>query len=406
MIAVASLIVLIAVIAFSAVTKKNAGVVGLVAAYIFSIIAAKCGTEINVSKVVTGNWPTSVFFIVLATTFLFGIATLNGTTQALSRNIVCLARGNAKILPVIFFLFGAIISAAGAGGLIVAVIMPIALFVAVENGISVLMMSLVTMGGIMVGGLSPLAINGIVAQQLSVENNIIGESLSGYLPLWGAYATAMTLFSIGAYFLLGGLHPKKMENAATPHFTGFDKNQTLTLAAILVVLIGVIFFVLLMLGAVDQKKAIAAVPWSTIILICGMSVLISVVNTCGGIAFLSDGLENIIGERTAQPIMMVLGGLMGAVSSGTGVVMPTLIPLSAELSQTLGISSMSIVIGVIVGTNGVVISPLSTVGGICVGCAPESVDKDKLYNQLLLAAISFIVMSVVLSFIGVFRIFG
>ena len=426
MIAVASLIVLIAVIAFSAVTKKNAGVVGLVAAYIFSIAAAKCGTEINVSKVVTGNWPTSVFFIVLATTFLFGIATLNGTTQALSKNIVCLARGNAKILPVIFFLFGAIISAAGAGGLIVAVIMPIALFVAVENGISVLMMSLVTMGGIMVGGLSPLAINGIVAQQLSVENNIIGESLSGYLPLWGAYATAMTLFSIGAYFLLGGLHPKKMENAATPHFTGFDKNQTLTLAAILVVLIGVIFFgqniglisfacagVLLMLGAVDQKKAIAAIPWSTIILICGMSVLIcgmsvliSVVNTCGGIAFLSDGLENIIGERTAQPIMMVLGGLMGTVSSGTGVVMPTLIPLSAELSQTLGISSISIVIGVIVGTNGVVISPLSTVGGICVGCAPESVDKDKLYNQLLLAAVSFIVMSVVLSFIGVFRIFG
>ena len=426
MIAVASLIVLIAVIAFSAVTKKNAGVVGLVAAYIFSIAAAKCGTEINVSKVVTGNWPTSVFFIVLATTFLFGIATLNGTTQALSKNIVCLARGNAKILPVIFFLFGAIISAAGAGGLIVAVIMPIALFVAVENGISVLMMSLVTMGGIMVGGLSPLAINGIVAQQLSVENNIIGESLSGYLPLWGAYATAMTLFSIGAYFLLGGLHPKKMENAATPHFTGFDKNQTLTLAAILVVLIGVIFFgqniglisfacagVLLMLGAVDQKKAIAAIPWSTIILICGMSVLIcgmsvliSVVNTCGGIAFLSDGLENIIGERTAQPIMMVLGGLMGAVSSGTGVVMPTLIPLSAELSQTLGISSISIVIGVIVGTNGVVISPLSTVGGICVGCAPESVDKDKLYNQLLLVAVSFIVMSVVLSFIGVFRIFG
>lgn len=78
MIAVASLIVLIAVIAFSAVTKKNAGVVGLVAAYIFSLAAAKCGTEINVSKVVTGNWTTSVFFIVLATTFLFGIATFIG----------------------------------------------------------------------------------------------------------------------------------------------------------------------------------------------------------------------------------------------------------------------------------------------------------------------------------------
>ena len=56
------------------------------------------------------------------------------------------------------------------------------------------------------------------------------------------------------------------------------------------------------------------------------------------------------------------------------------------------------------------ISDLNSVCGVMISvvntCGPESVDKDKLYNQLLLAAISFIVMSVVLSFIGVFRIFG
>ena len=419
MIAVASLLVLIVVIVFSAFTKKNAGIIGLVAAYILAVVAQRYGVDINASNIVVENWPISVFFIVFATTFLFGIATLNGTTQTLSRNIVCLARGNARLLPVIFFLFGGIISAAGAGGLIVAVVMPIALFVAVENGISVLMMSLVTMGGIMVGGLSPLAINGIVAQQVSVKNNIIGESLSSYLPLWGAYAVAMIIFSIGAYILLGGLCLQKNENTKIPHFVGFDRNQTLTLVAICVVLVSVIFFeqniglisfacagILLMLGAVDQKKAIAAVPWSTIILICGMSVLISVINKCGGITFLSDGLQNIIGESTAQPIMMVVSGLMGAVSSGTGVVMPTLLPLASDLSKTLDISSLSLAIGVIIGTNGVVISPLSTVGGICVGCAPKSVDKDKLYNQLLFAAVCFIFMSVVLSFIGVFKIFG
>ncbi len=418
MIAVASLIVLVGVIALSVVTKKNAGVIGLVAAYIFALIANACGTNINVSKIVTGNWPMSVFFIVLATTFLFGIATLNGTTQALSKNIVCLARGNAKVLPILFFLFGAIISAAGAGGLIVAVIMPVALFVAVENGISVLMMSLVTMGGIMVGGLSPLAINGIVAQQLSVSNGIIEEGLAGYMPLWGAYAAAMTVFSIAAYFIFGGLKPQKTATEK-PHFVPFDSKQWMTIAAIVVVLVGVIFFgqniglisfacagVLLLVGAVDQKKAIASIPWSTIILICGMSVLISVVNACGGIAFLSDKLENVMGTRSAQPIMVVLGGLMGAVSSGTGVVMPTLIPLAADLSGKLGISALTMVIGVIVGTNGVVISPLSTVGGICVACAPESINKDKLYNQLLLAAVTFIAFSTIASALGLFGIFG
>lgn len=418
MIAVASLMVLMGVIALSVVTKKNAGVIGLVAAYIFALIANACGTNISVSKIVTGNWPMSVFFIVLATTFLFGIATLNGTTQALSKNIVCLARGNAKVLPILFFLFGAIISAAGAGGLIVAVIMPVALFVAVENGISVLMMSLVTMGGIMVGGLSPLAINGIVAQQLSVSNGIIEEGLAGYMPLWGAYAAAMTVFSIAAYFIFGGLKPQKTATEK-PNFVPFDSKQWMTIAAIVVVLVGVIFFgqniglisfacagVLLLVGAVDQKKAIASIPWSTIILICGMSVLISVVNACGGIAFLSDKLENVMGARSAQPIMVVLGGLMGAVSSGTGVVMPTLIPLAADLSGKLGISALTMVIGVIVGTNGVVISPLSTVGGICVACAPESINKDKLYNQLLLAAVTFIAFSTIASALGLFGIFG
>ena len=64
------------------------------------------------------------------------------------------------------------------------------------------------------------------------------------------------------------------------------------------------------------------------------------------------------------------------------------------------------VIGVIVGTNGVVISPLSTVGGICVACAPESINKDKLYNQLLLAAVTFIAFSTIASALGLFGIFG
>ena len=62
--------------------------------------------------------------------------------------------------------------------------------------------------------------------------------------------------------------------------------------------------------------------------------------------------------------------------------------------------------GVIVGTNGVVISPLSTVGGIAVGSAPEAVDKDKLYNELLLSAIAFILLNAIASALGLFVIFG
>ena len=412
MIPVMSLVVLVAVIALSVITKKNAGILAIMAAFIFSSIAAACGVDITASKIVSSGWPMSVFFIVLATTFLFGIANLNGTTEALSQNIACLARGNAKLLPILFFLLGAVVSGAGAGGLIVAVIMPIALYVAVENGISVIMMSLVTMGGIMVGGLSPLAINGIVASQLSAE-----QGLTDYNSMWLAYAVSMTIFSIGAYLIFGGLKLKKMTQK--PTFVRFDRKQVMTLVAILVVLIGVISFgldiglmcftcagILLLLGAADQKKAIASIPWATILLIGGMAVLINVVNTCGGIDFLSDKLSAVMGPRSAQPIFVILGGLMGAVSSGTGVVMPTLIPLASQLAGELGtVSAMRLVIGVIVGTNGVVISPLSTVGGIAVGSAPEGVDRDKLYNQLLLAAVVFNLLNAAAAALGLFHVF-
>ena len=291
--------------------------------------------------------------------------------------------------------------------------MPIALFVAVENNISALMMSLVTMGGIMVGGLSPLAINGIVAKQLAEE-----QGLFNYNTMWLAYGVSMSVFSFAAYFLFGGLKLKKMETR--PSFERFDSKQLLTLAAILTVLVSVIFFkqdiglmcfccagILLLLNAADQKKAIASIPWATILLIGGMAVLINVVKTCGGIDFLADKLSAVMGPRSAQPIFVILGGLMGAVSSGTGVVMPTLIPLASQLSAELGtVSATRLVTGVIVGTNGVVISPLSTVGGIAVGSAPESVDKEKLYNQLLLAAVSFILLNALASALGLFYVFG
>ncbi|MGI6200449.1 MAG: SLC13 family permease [Christensenellales bacterium] len=413
MIAVWSLIILVAVIAISAITKKNAGILAIIAAFIFSTIAAANGVDIQVGKIVSSGWPMTVFFIVLATTFLFGIANLNGTTEALSQNIACLARGNAKVLPLLFFLLGAVISGAGAGGLIVAVIMPVALYVAVENKIPVLMMSLVTMGGIMVGGLSPLAINGIVAQQLAQE-----QGLMNYNAMWLAYGVSMTIFSLGAYLLLGGLKVQRM--AQKPSFVKFDKKQLMTLAAIAAVLVGVIGFgldiglmcftcagLLLLLGAADQKKAVASIPWSTIILIGGMAVLINVVKTCGGIDLLSDQLSKVMGPRSAQPIFVILGGLMGAVSSGTGVVMPTLIPLASQLATELGtVSAMRLVIGVVVGTNGVVISPLSTVGGIAVASAPESVNRDKLYNQLLLAAVAFILLNAAASALGLFWVFG
>ncbi|MDY3868065.1 MAG: SLC13 family permease [Pyramidobacter sp.] len=405
---VLSLVVLVGVIALSVVTKKNCGIIALVAAYLLGTFAV----GMKASAIYAAGWPMGVFFIALSTTFLFSVATVNGTVEVMAKNIAFFAGGSARLLPVIFFIGGAVISGIGAGGLVVAIIMPIALFVAVENKIPVIMMSLVTMGGIMVGGLSPLAINGIVANRLAIE-----QGITNYSALWIPYGVSMTLFSVAAYIVFGGITLPRAENCSGNRFTPFDRNQTLTLTAIAVLLVGVIAFkqdlgllafacggVLLLLNAADQKKVIASMPWGTILLICGMAVLLKVVVTAGGITLLSEKLKTVLSPRSAQPIFVALGGLMGAVSSGTGVVMPTLIPLAADIAKQMPEvgSPLALIIAVIVGTNGVVISPLSTVGGLCVASAPEGVDRDKLYNQLLLSAVIFCAGSAVAAFMGLY----
>jgi len=420
-VAIISLSMLIAVIVISIVTKKNAGLLGIIGAFIVALIAQKSGMNIDYSKIVTSNWPVALFFLIMSTTLLFGIATVNGTTKVLSQNIVCVAGGRKWLIPIVFFVFGAVVSGAGGGGLIVAAIAPIALQVAVQNNISVLMMSLVTMGGIMAGGLSPVAINGVVGSAL-----IAKEGIQNYSPFWISYAVSMTAFSFAAYLIFGGLKSGKTENK--PGFEKFNTQQLITIITIGIVivgsiiigrwfksnagLLGLLFFIcaslLIIFGAVDQNKAISSVPWGTILLICGMAVLISVIKSVGAISFLTSRLEPLMtSENIAQPIFVIMGGLLGAVSSGTGVVMPTLIPIASGIAASSGgsLSALALIIGVMIGTNGVVISPLSTVGGICLASAPESVNRYKLFNQLLLSAVMFIIFNVAASAAGLFAVF-
>ena len=207
-----------------------------------------------------------------------------------------------------------------------------------------------------------------------------------------------------------------MENAEAATWTPFDGRQKLTLLGVAALLVGVVGFkqdlgllafaiagVLIVLGAADQKKAFAATPWATLILICGMSVLLRVVVTAGGFKYLEELLKAHMSASTVRPALIALSGVMGAVSSGTGVVMPTLIPMANEIAKNpeMG-TAMQLITAVIVGTNGVVISPLSTVGALCLAGAPEGVDRNKLYNQLILAAVCFSVCCAAAAYFGVF----
>ena len=89
--------------------------------------------------------------------------------------------------------------------------------------------------------------------------------------------------------------------------------------------------------------------------------------------------------------MILTGGAMSAVSSATGVVMPTLIPTAPEIAAQMG------------GT--VSVASIVSMGGIAMACSNEGTDKSKLFNSFLLSAILAVVGCALLALTGFYKLF-
>jgi hypothetical protein len=79
-------------------------------------------------------------------------------------------------------------------------------------------------------------------------------------------------------------------------------------------------------------------------------------------------------------------------SSTSGVVLPALLPLVPGLVQELGGSDpAALASSIVIGSNLVDVSPLSTIGAVCVAGAAGA-DRRALFNQLLAWGLSMAVV--------------
>jgi Na+/H+ antiporter NhaD/arsenite permease-like protein len=364
------------------------------------------------SALVAG-WNTSLFFILVGMTFLFAIAKVNGTLELLARKAAYMAGGNKKLIPILFFIFSTILAAIGPGNIAVcALVLPIAMAVAREEKISSVLMAGMVIAGSNAGGLSPIAPTGIIGVQLAEK---IGFQTGQHVFM--NMIIAQVVMAVVMYVVLGGLKLKADVGATKEKPAAFTGTQIQTLVVIALVVaaiivlklhIGMIAFLggaaLLLLGAADEKKTIASMPWSTLLLVCGVGVLVNVVSKAGGITYLTDTLTAVMGQKTAAPILTIVGGLMSSVSSASGVVMPTLIPTVPGIVETMGgaVKAETLISAIILGAHFVTNSPLSTLGALAMACADES-ESDKLFGQLMILGFGGILFGALLVFVGIVR---
>jgi Na+/H+ antiporter NhaD/arsenite permease-like protein len=408
---VLSIIAFAIAIIVSCVSEINVGFLSIAFAFIIGVWFG----GMKVPEVVAG-FPISLFMILTGVTLLFSQANVNGTLEQMARRSVKLAKGNIGMIPVIFLFLSAALASIGAGNIAtVALLAPVAMTIAGNLGISGFLMAVVVCCGANAGALSPIAPTGIIANGLMARIGITGQE-------WPTFFNNLipeAFVGLTGYLVLGGY--KLFRRKTTHKMERLDEylvaeegpltwQQKFTLGIIAALILSVSFLKVdvgmgAFIGAVlitlfrvsNEEAAIKKMPWNVILMVCGVTVLISILEKKGGMDLFTTLLARFSTEKSVTGVMGFVTGLISVYSSSSGVVLPAFIPTVPGLIQKIGGGDpMAIVSSINVGAHLVDVSPLSTLGALCIANAAASEDRKKLFNKLMAWGLS---MSVVGAFV-------
>jgi di/tricarboxylate transporter len=395
-------------IVLSCTSRLNVGLLALALAWIIGVYVG--GLPL---RDVTAGFPIDLFLTLAGVTLLFAQAQVNGTLDVVAHNAMRLCRGRVGVVPIMYFALGAALASAGPGNIATTgLLAPMAMATALKMRISPFLMAIMVGNGCNSGSLSPLAPTGIIVAGLMERIGLPGLELQ----TWVYNLVAHAIVAFAGYFLFGGLQlltrADRVEVEAET-VRSLDRNQIATLGMIALLILGVIFggfnigmaaftgaVLLSLLRAADDGEAIKRMPWGTILMVCGVTVLIGLLQTTGGMEIFSNLLSSIATQATVVPVLAVIIGVVSAYSSTSGVVLPAFLPTVPGLVENLGggdalgIASTMNIAGHLVD-----VSPLSTIGALCIASVPSGEMSRKLFNQLLAWGMSMTVAGAVICYV-------
>lgn len=443
--ALMSLIALCIVIIVSCVNEEwNPGMLSI----FFAIIVGGYWGNLTAAKIMTDGWPTNLFMILVGVTFMFSMAQNNGTMTKFTAYAVRLAKGNTMIIPWIIFVLVAIITTIGPGNIASTALMaPVAMAIAGRIGLSAFCMTLIVVGAANACAFSPFAPTGIISMglisKMATQIGINPDPSSIVTIEWKVYfnsIAAQGIVNVVGFFVFGGWAWTIKQKGSTLHIDEiapkpepFNSKQWITLGCIaaLIVLVSVpllpafkgaipkpIMNMLSNVGSVafllagimmftncaDVKASVQKMPWVVMMMVCGVTVLVEVMEKTGGLNALVKMIGAISGPVSVHFWLGLITGIISAYSSSSGVVMPMFLPLVPGLLKEVGVAgtpqmvmhAIDQISSINVGAHLVDSSPLSTLGALCIACADEKEDKAKLFRNLLIWGLSMSVVGAIM----------
>ena len=389
--AIASVLALIVAIILSMVSRLNIGLVAIALAWIVGVFIAGMKAE-----AVMAGFPATLFLTLTGVTLLFACAETNGTLEWLAHRAVGLVRGNNRLLPLLFFLIAMLLSTVGPGAIAaVALVVPLAMAIGERVGVPRFLTALMVANGANAGNLSPISALGVIANTKMAEAGVGGHEGK----VWFANFVAHALVSVVAYWFL----VRKVTNeialtdaTVTPQ-PPLTRPQILTIVFVLGWIVGVLTFklniglsafavatLLILLNATDEIQSLKKVPWSVILMVSGVSLLIALLEKTGGMDHFTALIARVSTPATINGIIAFITGVISTYSSTSGVVLPAFLPIASKLAQQIGGGDpLAIALSINVGSSIVDVSPLSTLGALCIATVSEPSDAKVLFRQLL-----------------------
>lgn len=446
---VVGIMVLVLIFVVGTWRSINLGALSLVAA----IALGTCFAGVSLKDVYSG-FPADLFVLLVGVTFLFGVATANGTVEWIVDRAAHLVGDHARMLPWVLFVVAAVPTTAGAlGPAGVAILAPLGLRLGQRYNINPVLTSLMIVHGSAVGNFSPINVLGAIVNQTMAREGLPSNPLL----LFVGNLVFNVLLAVAIYWIYGrglrrrhALPPESKtsvtENRSAPTShedrdanrpgetaddtvaasggaaaTGasgqgtltmapvaspprLNRPQIITIAAVFLVVVGAIGFgldigalalvaavVLRLVTPQSSDGAEKAIAWNVVLLICGIITYVALLQHLGTIERIGNTVADMRMPLLAAFIICLIAGAVSAFASSTGT-LGALIPLSVPLLAQGDVSVVGFIVALSISATAVDATPFSTVGALTVANAPAS-QQQRIYSGILRWGLSMILIA-------------
>jgi hypothetical protein len=394
---VAGVLGLLLCFAACALRPVNLGAAGLGMTFLVGSLFARE----SVAQMLSG-FPAELFVVLAGVTYLFAVATGNGTVEHLVASGARALVGRRRLLPWGVFALAAVPALCGSlGSAGVALLAPIALRLGRLHGFDARLIGLMLVHGAGAGNFSPLNVLSLVVQQAAARGGHVVDpsqlfvaNLVYNLALAAVIAVVLSRTTRAAN--PADLSSPETDVAAVPLAPPFGAEQATTLTAIVAVALAALVFrvndglaafvaaVVVQITFPPRRGARAedGVAWGVILLVCGVVTYVAALERYGTMAAVAAAIAGVGSPAAGALLVCALAAVTSAFASSAAI-LGALVPLAVPLLSQPEAGGAGLITALALSATVVDATPFSTVGALVVASATPA-ERPALYRGLLL----------------------